>query len=332
MNSVSPPEWYLDIEGARSGPYTTDQIEGFLKEGEILPRHRVISSRRPGQSVSVGDFVTALHQHKLKASPEVSEVSASFQPPPRPQDIHEKSGLIHIDAALNDPAYALFDALQVARERKMQNKLVTPSAKEWGALSRRERRIPAQVWLIAALTSVLWISVWGVLRLSDKSSTAASARSSSPVTVSAGTPPPPTGTDTRARPIEVRKSGATETTVTRGEKPRLTSPTLFQPTLARPAARIEGAGYFGRNLPAPASAPNGIAPLPTQGRGGNTAQQKFDEPPAIDGNPSDPRDAMADGRGDDLERRPLTNPEGGERIDPLAPPLEINGNQAVPID
>ena len=339
MNPESLPEWYLDIEGTRSGPYTTHQIEGFLSDGEILPRHRVISSRRPGQSVSAGDFVAALHHHYQE-----NPGNAVFQPPPRPQDIHEKGAAFQVDTTLNDPAHALFDALQVARERKTQNKLNVPHAKEWGMLSRREKRIPTQLWLIAALGSVLWISVWGVLRVLDKP--LATTDHSSPAVALTSTSLTGQANSSHAikttqipdvkepRPVEVHKALFTlDSTAMRVEKPRTN-----EPTLARPAARTDGLPFFGRNLPAPASAA-ATTPIPPNPHSGNTSQLTGAgrEPQVVDGNSDETRggDAAASenrNNEDGGEHKPVGTLEGGERVDPREPRQDVDGNQPTPID
>lgn len=37
-------QWFLDLDGVRSGPYQTPEVLGLVAEGEVLPHHRISSS------------------------------------------------------------------------------------------------------------------------------------------------------------------------------------------------------------------------------------------------------------------------------------------------
>ena len=170
MSTALPPEWYLEIEGRKSGPYTADQIEGFLKDREILPRHRVFSPRRPDQLMTAGEFVSAIqHQRQMSAGGATATPPSkprAFQPPNKPQDMDERTGIIKVDtAARADPTQHLFDALQAVRERQTQAKLNPPADLEWGSLARTTPARRSQLLLTATLTSLLAVSVWGLNRL-----------------------------------------------------------------------------------------------------------------------------------------------------------------------
>ena len=176
MSSPLPPEWYLEIEGKRSGPFTAEQVEGFLQDREILARHQVFSPRRPDQRMSAGEFVEALKHQREKtvgASGAPRGVPPgppkAFHPPNKPRSMDERTGIIQANkAAAADPTQHLFDALQAVRERQVQTKLSAPTEAEWGTLARTQPARRSQLTLILTLAALLGVSVWGLNRLLTK--------------------------------------------------------------------------------------------------------------------------------------------------------------------
>lgn len=153
--------WYLEVNGKKIGPFTLEQIQGFLSDGEIKPYHQVTSEKLAGRWISVEELLhtdappppppsesTAVGMPVLESTPvleatpvldispalEAAPVSESapsleipiggqgnFQPPPRPE-IHTEP----TDEDKPDPTLSLFNALQGLREKR--NASIQPPA------------------------------------------------------------------------------------------------------------------------------------------------------------------------------------------------------------
>ncbi|MBC7395867.1 MAG: hypothetical protein H7333_00365, partial [Bdellovibrionales bacterium] len=49
-------QWFLDLDGTRSGPYHTPEIMSLIAEGEVLPHHRISTSLKDQPWVTVLDW------------------------------------------------------------------------------------------------------------------------------------------------------------------------------------------------------------------------------------------------------------------------------------
>jgi len=68
-------QWFLDLDGVRSGPYQTPEIMSLIAEGEVLPHHRIATSLQGQNWKTILDW--RLEQAKLsKKYLDNSEVSA----------------------------------------------------------------------------------------------------------------------------------------------------------------------------------------------------------------------------------------------------------------
>ncbi len=170
MSSDTAPEWYLEIAGKRTGPFSVEQVQGLLRESQISSDTR-ISGRGLRGPVVVGEFLAAIELRK-KSGAVAQGRGASFSPPPRPDGIEERRArspeAIERTRVGFDPAQDLFDALQQVRERQnlqQQRKLQPLSEDDPGAA--RAVRIPPQAILTAALALILIVAVWGLTRLTS---------------------------------------------------------------------------------------------------------------------------------------------------------------------
>jgi hypothetical protein len=202
----------LDVEGTKVGPYTLDQIRGFIKDGEILARHKITAPHLGWQWTTVGEILEAETAHQAGRKPPLAEVRP-FAPPPRPAQGQllnrsaDPSPTLSPSPERTDPAIDLFDVLQAARERKAALRQL-PSAhddsSDW--FSRIQRRVPPQAWLVTSMTLVLGTFVWGMTRLFQGTPEIApstrieeaAARSSTP---SKPVPPPEMAAKPQAAPV-----------------------------------------------------------------------------------------------------------------------------------
>jgi hypothetical protein len=178
----TPTEWFLEVQGTRTGPYTPEQLVGLLEDGEIPPQTRVTTERLNGEWISIEELAHALAPPPAEAPARGGRIG--FQPPPRPS---EKELRPSEDSGANparDPTNGLFDALLAARERKTAAKLLPPEAGEWGTPARTPFRLPRQAALIAVLVALLGLSIYGLVRLTSKTVTTGAP-------VAGATPPPP---------------------------------------------------------------------------------------------------------------------------------------------
>lgn len=77
--SHQDPVWYLDVEGTQSGPYSADQLLGFLKEGEVLAHHRATTAQLSGRWVSMDELLDWAESGRA-----LSEMTGPKPPPPPP--------------------------------------------------------------------------------------------------------------------------------------------------------------------------------------------------------------------------------------------------------
>ncbi len=185
---IQEPEWYLEIAGERTGPFTAEQVMGFLTDGEIPAEQRITSATIGGRWITAADLAAqAGNAPSLKTSAAQMADPADdlgFQPPPRPTDLDRMSPTT--DRPRQDAALNLFDALQTAKDR--QGARWTPPEKgSWTAASRQSSWLRALGPMLQKLKSakitpelrrqisigtlavIALLSVWGVVRLVWKS-------------------------------------------------------------------------------------------------------------------------------------------------------------------
>src|SRR4051812_32845216 len=106
MSAPHTAEWYLEVGGKKSGPYSTAQVLELAQSGQLQPHHRVTAAHLGEQWITVDELARSM-------GPE------SFHPPPRPSTLQEKQQSYSPPAGAGggDPMLGLFDALQAAKDR-----------------------------------------------------------------------------------------------------------------------------------------------------------------------------------------------------------------------
>src|SRR4051794_40749563 len=115
MVQGSAQEWFLEVEGKKTGPFTTEQILGLLSEKEIPGTQRVTSDGAHWMTV-----------RELADRQNPRPASKPFVPPPRPQELTPPPPALPGETVqekapakpARDPAIGLMDALQAAKDRK----------------------------------------------------------------------------------------------------------------------------------------------------------------------------------------------------------------------
>jgi hypothetical protein len=155
----SSQEWFLEVGGKKTGPFSAEQVLGLLQEKEIPETQRITSDSLEGK------WVTALEFSKMHAAGLLP--TKPFNPPPRPIEQVLPPGTLEIPHEIpTDPALGLFDALQAAKERKQSRfKRLRPRSRardgEDGPVNEAPL-IPNNAWLLAVLGLALLGGAWGM--------------------------------------------------------------------------------------------------------------------------------------------------------------------------
>jgi hypothetical protein len=99
MANLPASQWFFEVLGKKSGPYSTEKILDLYRSGQLGARVQLIPDA-PGQAEITLEELIGLSQ---------------FQPPPKPEIAKEGDHFVTLG---NDPSMNLFDALQAAKDRK----------------------------------------------------------------------------------------------------------------------------------------------------------------------------------------------------------------------
>lgn len=274
MNQAPVREWYLEIHGIKTGPYTPDQVQGLLEEGEILVTTAVFhvsQAHLPTDQIewfTAGEFVNGFRDYVSTANLATHATKTSLPVEPTEPKVFAEPGASDSQAPSQAPSQAiddLFETLLLARDRKKQTKMTPPNPEEWGTLSRD--RLPASptIAFAAALALVFLIAIWGMVKLFNHkpSSETPSSNASTPATPNPPTPPTP--------PANPPVKSSNTTPAPREEK----KPSPPQPVRERPQAP---------------AAP--VQPAPLQPEAIREERNPETHPPVADGEPV-PTDGQA---------------------------------------
>jgi hypothetical protein len=148
----NPTTWLVDIGGGKtSGPYSTEQIQEFVKSGKLQAQHRLTSAEPGGQWITVSEFL---------AKPHALQSNVPFQPPPKPNLLDQRDPAAP-QTRHEDPTLGLFDALQAAKDRKAVHKPIYSPAQEQGGFFSG---VPSAVWMTALGLVVFGMMGWGLIQ------------------------------------------------------------------------------------------------------------------------------------------------------------------------
>jgi hypothetical protein len=76
-------QWFLDLDGVRSGPYQTSEVMGLIADGEVFPHHRIARSLKDTQWQTILDWrLEQARQIQAKRnSPQSSKIQEPAQKP-----------------------------------------------------------------------------------------------------------------------------------------------------------------------------------------------------------------------------------------------------------
>jgi hypothetical protein len=132
-------QWFLDLDGTRSGPYQTNEILSLIAEGEVLPHHRISRGLKdpvwktildwrlenarqvqpPAPVITPGPVITPAEEEKKAVPPPIPEI-----PTPRSEFAKEVESIEKTLASLpsetgkRDPMAEMFDLLQNTKNKR----------------------------------------------------------------------------------------------------------------------------------------------------------------------------------------------------------------------
>jgi hypothetical protein len=310
MSLDATPQWYLEAEGRRTGPYSAEQIEAMLRDGQ-LPPDALVSGRGLRGPARANEFIEAIRLRRQTQSQKRAAGPAAIQPPPRPEGVGERRrGTDRETAPSTDPTADLFDALQHIRERQTlqqnQTQRLIPAENETWSDRLKARGLPSPAVLVASLAALLGLSVWSLNQWlgSAEKSAKTQANSTEGASSSSGNPTFP----------EKGSAGRSA-----GSSPAMSAESL-RPVRPSTAAGFDTSARARTVLPSVRS-----VPPPSRGQSGPQVDRDIEIPPALlerlQGEAQDAQEARPnpDARNDDRDR---DERDEGDR-DAL-PPAESN--------
>lgn len=125
----SPTEqWFLDLDGVRSGPYQTSEVLSLVAEGEVLPHHRISTALKDQNWITILDWRLEQARLRDKPRPPTEEIKVEHTPPaPRTTIVNSEP------PPKRDPTAEMFDLLQntkTKREIKSQQEAIQIAEKD----------------------------------------------------------------------------------------------------------------------------------------------------------------------------------------------------------
>ncbi len=82
-------QWFLDLDGVRSGPYQTPEVLSLVAEGEVLPHHRISIGLKDQPWTTILDW----RLEQAKASAQAAIRAKESAPPPKPEPIQVETSI-----------------------------------------------------------------------------------------------------------------------------------------------------------------------------------------------------------------------------------------------
>jgi hypothetical protein len=77
-------QWFLDLDGVRSGPYQTSEVLSLIAEGEVLPHHQISKDLKSQNWITVLDWRLSQNKTVSPVQKESPAVVATLTPTPAP--------------------------------------------------------------------------------------------------------------------------------------------------------------------------------------------------------------------------------------------------------
>lgn len=175
---MSDVEWYVEIEGQRTGPVSPSDLVAMYQAGRLPGNAMATTTRMQGDWVTIADLVEAYRELNqtlnLSKTSSLSDLSdshgPSFQAPPRPTEQLEASKIINLNTlppsqAPMDATESLFLAIQAVREKAAAKNAITQSPVLMKTGNYPKDPGAGRNQLIAMVVVVVMIGGYGITRL-----------------------------------------------------------------------------------------------------------------------------------------------------------------------
>ena len=184
---VHSPDWFLNLEGKKIGPYPLDALFGLAKDGEIGSDQAITSRHIGDQWATLSDVRAAM----------LAPPRASTPPPERPTNI---DALVNPSPVFTkeDAADSLYNALQKSKElqaKKRENERELEDRPFDSSLiqSPKKNGPSKQLMLIAFFGFIFGVSIWAMIQILNKKEPVTANSSTTTESKKALSPPPSYG-------------------------------------------------------------------------------------------------------------------------------------------
>ncbi len=151
-------QWFLDLDGVRSGPYHTNEVLSLIAEGEVLPHHRIARGLKDLEWMTILDWRLDRAKIPHSAAP-VAPVKESV-PEPEPRKVAAPTDSVRTVPA-RDPMAEMFDTLQTAKQKREARQLQHAQQASANDSSAGQERSPspATIAMICAGLAVAGVAI-----------------------------------------------------------------------------------------------------------------------------------------------------------------------------
>jgi hypothetical protein len=166
-------EWYVEIEGQRTGPVSPSDLVAMYQAGRLPGNAMATTTRMQGDWVTIADLVEAyreLNQSQRSNLNNAHTHGPSFQAPPRPTEQLEASKIINLNIlppsqAPMDATESLFLAIQAVREKAAAKNAATQAPVTLRSTQYDRDPAKGKNQLIAMAITVFMVISYGVTQL-----------------------------------------------------------------------------------------------------------------------------------------------------------------------
>ena len=116
-------QWFLDLDGTRSGPYTTHEITQLITAGDILPHHQIATELKGKEWKTILEWQLNFKRDQRASQSVPIPVST---PEPEPEPITSPTPVLAPTPTLTpipakrDPTAEMFDLLQTTKQKRTE--------------------------------------------------------------------------------------------------------------------------------------------------------------------------------------------------------------------